>query len=318
MPVLVSLDESLERVRLELQSRSRRVSGRVGAQLAAFMGRPGKMVRARFCLLLGAALGVDPEKAEGVARSVEFVHNASLLHDDCVDRAKLRRREPTPNDVFGVNVALLLGDLAFAQGLEEAMDLTPRSGRRLVSTAREMAVGELHEEFLKGSVQVTVEAYLGVISRKTGALFEWCGATLSELSRLPHADADPPRLGNAAGMLLQIVDDVQDYTLAQDVSGKERGKDLRERRLTLPAILALNDPALRPRFLRLWEQGEHDRESVRRMARFLDSVGCMAAARERGRDLARSIQAWTAALPVQEHRREFLDFIAAVEQGARP
>lgn len=275
------------------------------------------MVRARFCLLLGATLGVEPERSECVARSVEFVHNASLLHDDCVDRARLRRGHSTPNDALGENVALLLGDLAFAQGLEEVMDLTPQAGRRLVSTAREMAVGELQEEFLKGSTQVTVEAYLGIISRKTGVLFEWCGATLSELSRLPHADADPPRLGNAAGMLLQIVDDVQDYTLTPDVSGKERGRDLCERRLTLPAILALNDPGLRLEFLQLWEQGGKDRESVQRMARFLDSSGCMAAARTRGTDLVRSIKTWAAALPVQEYSREFLDFIATIEQGIK-
>ena len=314
MPALLALDESLERVRSGLESRSRRISGRIGAQLAARMGRPGKMLRARFCLLLGAALGVEPDKAECAARGMEFVHGASLLHDDCVDQARLRRGRPTPNEVFGVNVALLLGDLAFAQGLEEVMDLTPRAARRLVSTAREMAVGELQEEFLKGSVNVTVEAYLGIISRKTGALFEWCGATLAELSPRPHAAADPPRQGLAAGMLLQIVDDVHDYALSEDVSGKERGKDLAERRLTLPALLALNDPAARPEFLRLWEEGAADLAAVRRMARFLEASGHLAAARDRGRELARSIKAWAAALPVRECGRRFCGFIEAMER----
>jgi len=314
VPALLALEESLERVRSGLESRCRRISGRVGEELAEQMARPGKMLRARFCLLLGAALGVETPKAEAAARGMEFVHNASLLHDDCVDLARLRRGRPTPNEVFGVNVALLLGDMAFAQGLEEVVDLTPQSARRMISTAREMAVGELQEEFLKGSVGVTVEAYLGVISRKTGALFEWCGATLSELSALPHGAADPPRLGNAAGMLLQIVDDIQDYTLAEAVSGKEPGRDLCERRLTLPAILALNDSAARPEFLRLWEQCGQDRAAVRRMSEFLESSGHLEAARSGARELVRSIRNWAEALPVQDYRREFCGFIDAMER----
>jgi len=314
VPVLLALDESLERVRSGLESRSRRIAGRVGAELADQMARPGKMLRSRFCLLLAAALGVDPDKAESAARGMEFVHNASLLHDDCVDQARLRRGRLTPNDAFGVNVALLLGDLAFAQGLEEVVDLGPGAARRLISTAREMAVGELQEEFLKGSVNITTEAYLGIISRKTGALFEWCGATLAELSALPHAEADPPRLGSAAGMLLQIVDDVHDYTLGAAASGKERGKDFSERRLTLPAILALNDPAGRPEFLRLWNAQPTDPEQVQRVARFLQSAGYLQAAREKGRELARSVRVWAAALPVAEYGREFCSYIDALER----
>ena len=314
MPTLLALDAALERVRSGLESRSRRISGRVGERLAEQMSRPGKMLRARCCLLLGAALGEEAEKAEAAARGMEFVHNASLLHDDCVDQARLRRGRATPNEIFGVNVALLLGDLAFAQGLEEVVELTPQSARRMISTAREMAVGELQEEFLKGSVNVTVDAYLGVISRKTGALFEWCGATLSELSSLPHSEADPPRLGSAAGMLLQIIDDIHDYVSTEGTSGKEPGRDLCERRLTLPAILALNDPAARPEFLRLWEAGGEGGDSVRHMAAFLESSGHLEAARGRGRELLRSVRNWAAALPVKGPAREFCGFMDAMER----
>ena len=311
VPVLLELEASLDRVRRGLETRARRVSGRVGDELAGQISRPGKLLRARFCLLLGSALGVEPERCEAAARGMEFVHNASLLHDDCVDQARLRRGRPTPNEVFGVNVALLLGDLAFAQGLEEVVDLSPNAAKNLISAAREMTVGELQEEFLKGSAEVSVEAYLGIISRKTGALFEWAGATLSELSPLPHAQADPPRLGSAAGMLLQIVDDIHDYTLTQEVSGKERGKDMRERRLTLPAILALNDPAARDAFLALWN-GQLD--DVRETARFLESSGHLEAARERGRELLRSLRTWVGALPVAGGRGAFLAFVEALER----
>ena len=145
MLALLSLEDSIERVRLGMESRARRLSGRVGETLAGYVGRPGKMLRARFCLLLARALGVDEKKAEATARAMEFVHNASLLHDDCVDKADTRRGVATPNALFGNTVALLLGDLAFSQGLEEAIDISPRAPEHLVTTVREMAAGELIE-----------------------------------------------------------------------------------------------------------------------------------------------------------------------------
>ena len=90
---------------------------------------------------------------------------------------------------------------------------------------------------------------MGVASRKTGALFEWAGAVLSELSPFPHEQADPPRLACAAGILLQIVDDIHDYTLDERVSGKDSAADLVNRKLTLPCIYALQDAGSRQEFL---------------------------------------------------------------------
>src|SRR5579885_2299731 len=133
MPLsLLKMEDSLARVRAGLEGRARRIEGRVGQELASFVSRPGKMLRSRFCLLLGGALGVPEEKAEASARALELVHNASLLHDDCVDEATLRRSYPTPNALFNIPTALLLGDLAFSQGLEEAVDISPNAARLLV------------------------------------------------------------------------------------------------------------------------------------------------------------------------------------------
>lgn len=300
MPTLLRLEESLERVRAGLENRARRISGRVGQELAAHVGRPGKMLRSRFCLLLGRALGVDETKAEGAARAMELVHNASLLHDDCVDAADTRRGVPTPNAVFGTTVALLLGDLAFSQGLEEAVDISPSAPRLLVTTVREMTVGELQEEFLKGSIDVSIDAYMGVAARKTGALFEWAGSVLSELSPFPHEQADPPRLACAAGILLQIVDDIHDYTLPENVTGKPLGQDLVNRRLTLPCILALQDPAFMP----LWEEAD-----AAKIAAFLKKGGYIEQTREKGRELIDSMLKMCANLPCKPEGKELALFI---------
>lgn len=303
----------MTRVRAGLESRARRIEGRVGQELASHIGRPGKMLRSRFALLMAGALGVDQEKAEGVARAMELVHNASLLHDDCVDEADLRRGHPTPNKIFGTTVGLLLGDLAFSQGLEEAIDISPNAPKLLVTTVREMTVGELQEEFLKGSVKVTVEAYMGVAARKTGALFEWGGAVLSELSPFPHEQSDPPRLACAAGILLQIVDDIHDYTLSERVSGKDEGQDLANRRLTLPCIYALQDEGSREAFLALWNEPKPDAAKI---AKLLNDRGHIKKTREKGREIVDSMLAMVKKLPCKAEAAElgfFVDVLAKRE-----
>lgn len=304
MPTLIKVEDSLERVRTGLESRARRLTGRVGEVMASHIARPGKMLRARFCLMLGNALGVDAAKAEAAARAMELVHNASLLHDDCVDEADVRRGQATPNKVFGTTVGLLLGDLAFSQGLEEAIDISPNASRFLVTTVREMTVGELQEEFLKGSTEVSIDAYMGIAARKTGALFEWAGNVLSELSPFPHEQADPPRLACAAGILLQIVDDIHDYTQPASVTGKDQGKDLANRKLTLPCILALQNPAHRCAFLALWEKAD-----AGLIKDFLVYNGYVEAARNRGRELVASMLKWCDSLPCKSEAVELKLFI---------
>ncbi len=307
MPIsLLKVEDSLTRVRAGLESRARRIEGRVGQELASHIGRPGKMLRSRFALLMAGALGVDQEKAEGVSRAMELVHNASLLHDDCVDKADLRRGHPTPNRIFGTTVGLLLGDLAFSQGLEEAIDISPNAPKLLVTTVREMTVGELQEEFLKGSTTVTVDAYMGVAARKTGALFEWAGAVLSELSPFPHEQSDPPRLACAAGILLQIVDDIHDYTLTERVSGKDEGQDLANRRLTLPCIYAIQDPAAREEFLALWNERQPDAVKI---AKLLKDRGHIQKTREKGREIVDSMRAMIEKLPCKAEAAELCFFV---------
>ncbi len=307
MPIsLLKVEDSLAKVRSGLESRARRIEGRVGQELAAHISRPGKMLRSRFALLMAGALGVDQEKAEGVSRAMELVHNASLLHDDCVDEADLRRGHPTPNKIFGTTTGLLLGDLAFAQGLEEAIDISPNAPKLLVTTVREMTVGELQEEFLKGSTSVDVPAYMGVASRKTGALFEWAGAVLSELSPFPHEQSDPPRLACAAGILLQIVDDIHDYTLSERVSGKDEGQDLANRRLTLPCIFALQNPASREKFLALWNEPKPDAAKI---AKLLQDCGAIDETRRKGREIVDSMLSMIKKLPCKAEAAELGFFV---------
>ncbi|MFA6316897.1 MAG: polyprenyl synthetase family protein [Elusimicrobiota bacterium] len=306
------LEESLERVRAGMEDRARRVSGRVGSALAEHISRPGKMLRARFAVQLGAALGVGGAKAETVGRAMELAHNASLLHDDCVDDAALRRGRPTPNKAYGSSVALLLGDIAFTQALEEALDLGPKAVERLVSAAREMAIGELQEEFLRGSVEVTLASYMGIAARKTGALFEWGALALSDASPLEHESCDPAKLGAALGILLQMVDDIHDYTLPDSVTGKEAAQDAKAGRVTLPGVFALADPSARERFLELWASRGSAPGASGRLARFLKECGAIEAGRGECRKVVANILALSRRLPVPGAVTPFAEFVSAM------
>jgi octaprenyl-diphosphate synthase len=272
--------------------------------LAEYVGRPGKMLRARYTLLLGASLGVRPETCENVARAVELVHNASLLHDDCVDEALTRRGVPTPNARFGDRTGILLGDLAFTEGMAEAVKVSPRAVADLVAAVGEMTIGEIQEEYLCGSLNVSAEGYYGVAVRKTAALFDWAGRTLAEQSELKHASGDPARLGRSAGILLQIIDDIHDYTLDKDTAGKDPGQDFANGRLTLPAIIAMDDEDTRKEFLPMWQARSKDPDAFGRVLSLLKDRGHLDAAKNKAREIMEDMLPIVDRLPVKESAAE--------------
>ncbi|MBI3297940.1 MAG: polyprenyl synthetase family protein [Elusimicrobia bacterium] len=305
-----ALDSSLDRVRTGLERRVAALGARVGDHLAGYVGQPGKLLRTRYTLLLGRALGVDSIQAESVARAVELVHNASLLHDDCIDEGLLRRGVPTPNALFGDRTGILVGDLAFTQGMAEAALVSSEAVRSLVAAVQEMTIGELQEEFLKGSLNVSVEGYYGVAARKTSALFEWAGRVLSDESPLDHRREDPPRLGVAAGVLLQIVDDIHDFTLAEAVAGKPPGQDLHNGRLTLPGIIAMDDDASRERWIGLW--GERSSGRLDQALALFKEGGHLDTARGEARRIMTAMLPWAEALPQREAAAELCGFMTAL------
>ena len=297
MLALLTVEDSLDRVRTGLERRVASLGGRVGDHLAEYVGRPGKMLRARYTLLLGAALGVKPGTSEKVARAIELVHNASLLHDDCIDEALMRRGVLTPNARFGDRTGILLGDLAFTQGMAEAVAVSPKAVADLVESVGEMTVGEIQEEYLCGSLNVSLEGYYGVAVRKTAALFDWAGRVLSDASPLDHPRENPPKLGRSAGILLQIIDDIHDYTLDKETAGKDPGQDFANGRLTLPAIMAMDDESTRPAFLNIWNNRAQDPQSFAKALALLKESGHLESARDKAREIMESMPRLVDALP---------------------
>ena len=210
--------------------------------------RQGKMLRPVFVLLSGKLVSdIRPEHI-GLAAVVELVHQASLLHDDVIDKAQLRRGQASVNALWGNTAAVLLGDFllsrAFKLGASSRFDDVVQM---LCQTAEMLCVGELKQNLLKGSWSLTEEDYLQIIEAKTAVLFR-CSCQLGAMA----SGASPQQVealgefGFQYGMAFQIADDLRDILSTETHEGKTLGTDLLQKKLTLPVIHWINcDPEQR-------------------------------------------------------------------------
>jgi octaprenyl-diphosphate synthase len=171
----------------------------------------------------------------------EYLHAASLLHDDVVDNAENRRNRPSANHVWGNHAAVLEGDFLssnaslIAVGTNNLLFL-----KRLTETAKQMAEGQIMELVHTNDWEISREEYMEIISAKTAVLMSAacaCGAIISEAER--EAEQSLGQFGLNMGIAFQLIDDLLDYTSSEDVFGKPVGKDLREGKVTLPLIYTL-------------------------------------------------------------------------------
>jgi octaprenyl-diphosphate synthase len=201
----------------------------------------GKRIRPALLLLSCRACGYRGEGAIPLAAAVEFIHSATLLHDDVVDEAEERRGRPSVNRRWGNGLAVLLGDLLYATSIRMALSQDDVRVLRVLSEATlQMVEGELLEIQHCANLNVTPEDHIDVIRRKTASLFAAClriGAILGE-ARAPQERA-LARYGTNLGICFQMVDDLLDLTADQRRLGKPVGSDLREGKLTLPTIFTV-------------------------------------------------------------------------------
>lgn len=200
----------------------------------------GKRLRPALVLLSSRLFGPQPESAISIAAAVEMVHGASLIHDDVIDDADLRRGQPTIKAISGNRIAVLLGDLLLCQALLAVAELDRVVLVQVVSQAvADMTAGQILELRFQGNVETQVDQYLRMIHGKTAALMEaGCrlGALLNQASPA-HTEACAS-FGMNLGMAFQISDDVLDIWGSPDKLGKPTGSDLRERKYTLPFLHA--------------------------------------------------------------------------------
>lgn len=210
-------------------------------QLSAYIiNSGGKRLRPLLALLVARACGYSGTKHIEVSAIVEFIHTATLLHDDVVDESDLRRGQETANNVWGNQAAVLVGDFLYSRSFEMMVDVgSMRIMEILATTTNTIAEGEVMQLLNCNDADTTEASYMEVIHSKTAKLFEAAcliGAVLAELPE-DHQKA-LAKYGMHLGTAFQLVDDVLDYSSTSDEIGKNIGDDLAEGKPTLPLIIA--------------------------------------------------------------------------------
>jgi octaprenyl-diphosphate synthase len=201
----------------------------------------GKRVRPALLLLAARLLGHDGEEEVTYGAVVEFIHTATLIHDDIIDHASLRRGQPTLNNLWGNNLTVLLGDWIYTKAMQMALGHGQVEViQRLCDATLRMTEGELLAFQRLGAIDLTVDEYFDIIDRKTAHLFAAACSIPSLIPpRRPESDLVLARYGRALGICFQLVDDLLDFTARESELGKPVLSDLKEGKLTLPLILLL-------------------------------------------------------------------------------
>ncbi len=201
----------------------------------------GKRLRPQLVLLAANACGYCGTHHITLAAIIEFIHTATLLHDDVVDASELRRGRDTANNIWGNEAAVLVGDFLYSRAFEMMVTVGSMPVMEiLASTTNNIAEGEVLQLLYVNDPDTTEERYLQVIQAKTARLFQAATQLGAMISDADIATQEAmKRYGMHLGTAFQIIDDVLDYTQSADEMGKNLGDDLAEGKPTLPLILAM-------------------------------------------------------------------------------
>ncbi|ASI48090.1 MAG: polyprenyl synthetase family protein [Anaplasma ovis] len=203
----------------------------------------GKRIRPILLLAVCKMLALEDERRIRIAAAIEFIHSATLLHDDVVDQSELRRGVKTSNSLWGNKASILVGDFLLAAAFQWIVScgdfelLTVLSG-----ASRTIVTGEIQQMVYSKNLDITREKYLEIISAKTAALFSATCESAGVLSASPHDKREALRnFGHNFGITFQIVDDLLDYTAQHEQWGKAHSQDLSNGQVTLPLIMAYEE-----------------------------------------------------------------------------
>lgn len=254
------------------------------------IGAGGKRLRPKLVLLSALAQGYQGNHHTNIAAVIEFIHTATLLHDDVVDSSSMRRGRETANTVWGNEAAVLVGDFLYSRSFEMMVEVGQMRVMEILSSATNtIAAGEVMQLMNIGESDISVERYMEVIAAKTGKLFEAAtqlGAVLSCAST--DVEQAMARYGARLGLAFQLIDDALDYTAKSDELGKNAGDDLAEGKPTLPLIYALQSAdktdaqAIRKALLSAQEKGQLSDDEVQPVVELV----CRSGAIERTVELA--------------------------------
>lgn len=283
------------------------------------VGAGGKRIRPRLVLLFSQALGFEGPERHELAAIVEFIHTATLLHDDVVDESSLRRGRATANSVFGNAASVLVGDFLYSRAFQMMVSVNRMRVLQVLADATNViAEGEVLQLMNMHDPDLAVDEYLRVIRFKTAKLFE-ASARLGAVLAGSPSDVEErcADYGRSLGTAFQLVDDLLDYEGESTQLGKNIGDDLREGKPTLPLLLAMarGNAAERQLIRAAIERGE-----VQRLTDIVEIVrrtGALAATREAAQREAELARQCVAPMPASPARSALLELcVGAVQRSS--
>jgi octaprenyl-diphosphate synthase len=263
----------------------------------------GKRLRPALLLLAARALGRVTPQHQVLAAAVEMIHTATLVHDDVLDEAELRRHLPTVNASWGNTVSILLGDMLFTHAFHLTSTVDGRACQIIGEATNRVCAGELRQACERGNLNLNEPSYFAIIEGKTAALTECCG----RLGALYAGAGDEiaarlAAFGRNLGLAFQIADDLLDLVGNEETVGKTLGTDLEQQKLTLPVIHCLSRlPDGEADALRALIRAGKD-DAGRRILTALDRTQSLSYARRRAEDFAKSARQELECLPRCECR----------------
>ncbi len=269
----------------------------------------GKRVRPMLLLLVARALGNDTAQRHELAAVVEFIHTATLLHDDVVDESDLRRGRQTANAMFGNAASVLVGDFLYSRAFQMMVSTNRlRVMDVLAEATNVIAEGEVLQLMNMHDPDISVDDYLRVIEYKTAKLFEASsrlGAVITDAP--PEIEEACAAYGRALGTAFQLIDDLLDYEGSTAELGKNIGDDLREGKPTLPLLVAMErgTPEQREMIRNAIIHGELER--MAQIVEIVKATGALEATRQAAQAQADMASAALGVLPDSVYKRALLE-----------
>jgi octaprenyl-diphosphate synthase len=267
----------------------------------------GKRLRPILVLLASQLVGGVSDGTVRMAAVVEMIHAATLVHDDVIDIAKTRRGRPSSNAIWGNHTCVLAGDWLYMQAFQVA--LRERNFHvldLLIALTQMMVEGELLQLERIGKIDISEADYMELVDRKTASLFSACARLGSMMGGA--SEAIETRLGEFAwnlGIAFQLVDDMLDFTSHEKVLGKPVGSDLREGKVTLPLIYALEEatPEERQQVATVLKDGNYDNAPFRKILRMIEVRHGFDRVRERAQSFTEHARAIMSEFPDSPNQR---------------
>jgi octaprenyl-diphosphate synthase len=293
--ILGLVEDDLQQVEFLFEGQMESDVGLVGEIARYVREGGGKRIRPALLLLSSRLCGYRGERAVLLGGVVEFIHSATLLHDDIIDEAKTRRGRSSVNGRWGNDITVLLGDFLYTKSMSMALSQDNLPILRLLSEVTlRMIEGELLQIETRGTIGTTPEMHLDITRRKTADLIALCariGAILG--GAVPEKERALDQYGRKLGICFQMVDDLLDFTADESVLGKPVLNDLREGRLTLPSIFLMRREGARGRTLveQALAKGGFSRGRAEGVLAAVRASGALAEAQQLAEDYAAAARA---------------------------